>query len=133
MIVVVFGVALLILAELFRPWNYKDGNTSSQCSAGYHFYQNKPALKTRDELLKCFKYRQNTSSYQGFKINSVSISENFLRVLAQRVILILLTLSWVMILRKEKSWQLKVLIGVLFGIVIGIFVLWVDNVQIIGW
>jgi hypothetical protein len=56
--VIVAGLALFALSELFPPWLYEDENTSAVRPAGYHFYKSPPLLKTPPEMKKIFNLRE---------------------------------------------------------------------------
>jgi hypothetical protein len=85
--VVVGGLGLWGLSELFPPWRYLDGNTSQSRSAGYHFYKSPPALKSPAEMKQLFDRRDDEIPL------SIQVRRNYLQSIAQRMVLAWLTLN----------------------------------------
>jgi hypothetical protein len=107
--VIIAGLLLLALSELFPPWVYEDENTSGVRSAGYHFYKSPPAVKSPAEMKKIFNLRDGEST-QFMRVHS-----DDLQILAQRGVLAWLFYNG-LILSLARSRLIRVLFGIFFGV-----------------
>lgn len=128
-IVLMLGIALMVLSELFPPWKHTDGNTSADCRAGYHYYKNKPALKTKEEFLRCFPYYKDTLNLTPETFH-VSTSISCLQLFAQRMLLSWLLLSLMIALHKARTLFSWLIIFFIIGVLVvgsSIFLLWLST------
>ena len=102
-IVLLSAVLLFSLSELFPPWYYEHGETSSKQSAGYHF--NAPPVKSAAEMKQIFPFTDG-------RPNRFSVGRDRLRLLGQRIILTTLMLGLLLLLEERKS-VLKTALGVI--------------------
>jgi hypothetical protein len=77
------GLPVFLLLGLFPPWLYKDENTSNQRSAGYHFIQSPPSIKSYEEMFGIAEDEYHTTRF-------VRATINIFRLFAQMVAVILL-------------------------------------------
>src|SRR6185503_13763856 len=87
LVVVVGGLGLWGLSELFPPWEYLDGNTSASRSAGYHFYKSPPSVKSPEEMKRVFHRRDG-----DFPL-SIHVYRDRFQTRAQRIVLAWLVLN----------------------------------------
>ena len=126
----IIGVALLILAELFPPWEFIDNNSSARCWAGYHFYNSPPQIKNKEELLKCFPYYSKEQDIGG-TIRFVRVKRVSILNFVQRIILSWLTVSFLICFWRYESRRIVNLV-IIFGVVgllvgfLGILILWLE-------
>src|SRR5437016_14444269 len=79
------GIALFGLSELFPPWVYEDENTSVRRSAGYHVFNSPPKIESPAEMRAVFSLRPNEPT------KFMWVHVNGLRLYVQRFFLIALT------------------------------------------
>jgi hypothetical protein len=108
--VVIAGLILLTLSELFPPWVYEDENTSGVRSAGYHFYKSPPAVKSAAEMKKIFNYRDGEST------QFMWVHRDSLQIDAQRVVLAWLFFNGLILSFGRGSLLIRVLFGIFFGV-----------------
>jgi hypothetical protein len=128
-IILVIGIALMILSELFPPWKHIDGDTSAVCLAGYHYYKNKPELKTNEEILRCFPYYQKQPRSFPYTYH-ISTSKSYLRLYAQRMLLSWLMLSLMIAFHKARTlfgWLVIFLFCGLLVVGATFLLLWIRN------
>ena len=111
------GIALMILSELFPPWKHTDSSASVDCRAGYYYYKNQPALKTKEEVLRCFPYHRNTPNFT-LETFHVSTSINRLQLHAQRMLMFWLILGLLVAFHKTRSLLSWALIFAVSGVII---------------
>ena len=117
---VLCGLGLWGLSELFPPWKYLDGMTSASRSAGYHFYKSPPPVKSPEEMRRLFNRRD------GDMPLSIHVLRNSPQVLAQRIVLAWLALNAFILSfgRDPKLLRVVLWIFVAFGSVVGTLLLW---------
>ena len=102
--VLIFGLALFSLSELFPPWLYEDGVNSAEQSAGYHLvFGHDPKVKTQAEMKRIFSLPPEQEPH-GF-----SIRKDIFRLYGQRLSLLFLMSGLVTLLSKRKSYARKVM------------------------
>ena len=118
---VVGGLGLWSLSELFPSWKYLDGNTSASRSAGYHFYKSPPPVKSPEEMKRLFNRRDG-----DWRPLSIQVRRNYLQSIAQRIVLAWLTLNAFILSFGRGSLLLRVLLWMFlgFGVVVGTLLLW---------
>ena len=104
LVVVVAGLGLWGLSELFPPWKYLDGMTSASRSAGYHFYKSPPPVKSPEEMMRLFNRRD------GDLPLSIQVRRNYLQSYAQRIVLTWLALNAFILSFGRGSLLLQVLL-----------------------
>ena len=114
LIVVVVGLGIWGLSEIFPAWEYLDGNTSATRSAGYHFY------KSPEEMKKLFNRRD------GDYPLAIHVHRDYFQSLAQRTILAWLTVLGFILSFGRGPLLLRVLlwIFVVFGGAPALLLLW---------
>jgi len=119
LVVVVAGLGLWGLSELFPPWKYLDGMTSASRSAGYHFYKSPPPVKSPEEMMRLFNRRD------GDLPLSIQVRRNYLQSYAQRIVLTWLALNAFILSFGRGSLLLRVLLWMFlaFGGVAGMLLL----------
>ena len=110
----ILGVALvlLFLSELFPPWLYEDGWDSAKRSAGYHFINNPPKVKSSSEMKKIFLLPDSNPPH------FFTIQEDIGRLYSQRLSILFLTPGLLLTLSSQRSLSMMVVGG--FFICIGI-------------
>jgi hypothetical protein len=103
--VLIIGIILLFVIELFPPYLYEDSQTSRQYSAGYHFIlSSEPNLKSEDEMIKMFSITSNERS------THFAVQRDLGRRYGQWLALLFLTIGLLVFLMESKSY-VKVFIG----------------------
>lgn len=103
-LVIVGTLGLWCLSELFPPWQYVDGNTSAVRSAGYHFYQSPPLLKSPEAMKNLFQWREG-----DYRL-SIRVQRAYLPSIAQRAVLFWLALNLFILSFGRGSLLLRVLL-----------------------
>ena len=118
--VVLGGLGLWGLSELFPPWQYRDGNTSASRSAGYHFYKSPPTVKSPEEMKHLFNRRD------GDRPLSIHVHGDRFQLIAQRIVLVWLALNALLLSFGRGPLLLRVLLWMFFafGGVVGMLLLW---------
>jgi hypothetical protein len=93
LIAIACAVLLFSLSELFPPWLYEDGNTSTERSAGYH--HSEPPIKSPAEMKALFALSDRD-------VPSFSVYPDLLRLYGQRIALPFLLLGGLLLLRDER-------------------------------
>lgn len=106
--VLLLGVLLFALSELFPPWQYKDGWTSAEQSAGYHFLYSPPEVKSDDEMKKIFSISDHEPVAHYIRVR---IDKG--RLFGQRIALVSLPLGLLLLLKERRSAIAFVLGGLL--------------------
>jgi hypothetical protein len=106
-IILLTGVVLFGLSELFPPWVYEDENTSVRRSAGYHLFNRPPKLKSPPEMRAIFSLRPSEPT----KFMWVHLNGG--RLLAQRLFLVAATPGLIFALANRRS-LIKILLAILF-------------------
>jgi hypothetical protein len=104
-IILTSAVALFIASELFPPWFYEDAWTSAKTSAGYHFLNNPPAVKSPREMKEIF------SIPEGEPPPAVSVGKDRGRLSGQRIILLFLMPGLLLVFDERKTFSMK-LVGI---------------------
>jgi hypothetical protein len=122
LLVLVGGLSLWGLSELFPPWAYVDGNTSAVRSAGYHFYKSPPPVKSPDEMKHLFN-RQDGDRLLPLLIH---VRRAPLQLIAQRIVLVWLALNAFVLSFGRGPLLLRVLLWIFFavGAVVATLLLW---------
>lgn len=79
--VLLAGIALFFLSEIFPPWYYEDGMTSARRPAGYHFLLSKPKLRSPAEMKKLFSFPEEDP------LRYITIHKDRARLVGQRIII----------------------------------------------
>jgi hypothetical protein len=108
--ILLLGIALFGLSELFPPWVYKDEDTSVRRSAGYHFFNSPPKLKSPAEMRVVFSLHPNDPT------TFIGVHQNGLRLYVQRILLIVLT-PGIMLSLSNRGSAAKLVLASLFLIV----------------
>lgn len=103
-IILVVGIVLIFVSELFPHWYYEDVDTSAKRTAGYHFITTTPAKKSADELRLLFAY---SNEYPRRFPESVILKVNSKRQLLQQVFLGLFMLGLCLICKNNLSKQVR--------------------------
>jgi hypothetical protein len=122
--VLLLGMALMILSELFPPWRYIDNDTSAERSAGYHFITITPTVKSPEEMRMIFP--------QSYSLEAISVSKNRLRLHLQRLFIPLLTIGLFAFFKDRLSFSLKISGILIIFIGVGFAIFWVIDVNIRG-
>jgi hypothetical protein len=101
------GFAIVVLIVLFPPWSYFDSNTSNQASAGYRFLFSPPTISTYEEMFA-------VQADEVFTTRSVRVRLNTIRLIAQLVFAIFLTIGLLLRLREPTSWSHGLYLAVAF-------------------
>jgi len=107
LIILLAGVVLFGLSELFPPWVYEDENTSVRRSAGYHLFNRPPELKSPAEMRAIFSLQPSKPT------KFMWVHLNVGRLFAQRLFLVIATPGLVFALANRRS-RIKILLTVLF-------------------
>jgi hypothetical protein len=118
--VIVGGLGLWGLSELFPPWQYIDGNTSASRSGGYHFYKSPPPVKSPEEMKNLFHRRD------GDWPLSIHVRRDYLQLSAQRIVLVWLALNALILSFGRGPLLLRVVLWIFFafGGAVGTLLLW---------
>ncbi|MDQ3012628.1 MAG: hypothetical protein M3X11_18195 [Acidobacteriota bacterium] len=118
--ILLFGIALIALSELFPPWVYFNRMTSGKRSAGYHFFKNKPEVKSRAEMLEMFP----DSEERYDLMQAIEVQRDSIQILLQRLFLSLFTLVLIILFKNNLSLGWKVLAGLIICLGIPPFYFW---------
>jgi len=102
--ILLIGVFVFTLSELFPAWLYEDENTSVRRSAGYHFLLTPPQVKSPTEMRKIFNLKETDST------RFMWVHRDGIRVLGQRLSILFLTVGAVLI-----SLNRRILVVYIFG------------------
>lgn len=109
--VLLIGIALFTLSELFPPWLYKDGWNSAERPAGYHFiFSPEPEVKSQAEMKKIF------SVPDGDPPHGFSVRRDTGRLYGQRLIILFLMVGLLFVLSKRRSVPRLILGGTSIGV-----------------
>ncbi|HZH29925.1 MAG TPA: hypothetical protein VEY11_04120 [Pyrinomonadaceae bacterium] len=92
-----------VLSEMYPPWLYKDGSTSRQLSAGYHFLGSPPAPAPYEKMKEIFSI-PDTDPPHYFRSH-----KDELRQYLQSIILAFLTLGSLLVAGARQRFVLRVL------------------------
>lgn len=104
------GIVLFGLSELFPPWVYEDENTSVRRSASYHLFNSPPKVKSPAEMRAIFSLRPDEPT------KFMWVHLNGLRLYVQRFVLIAATPGLMLVLANRRS-LIKIILAILFLIV----------------
>ena len=96
--VLLAGIVLFGLSELFPPWVYEDKSTSAKRPAGYHFFNEKPKVKSPAEMRAIFELRPNEPTRFTWAVH-----RNLLRLFIQRCFLIAVTPGLILAFANRRS------------------------------
>jgi hypothetical protein len=97
-LVLLAGLSLLILSELFPPWLYEDENTSAVRSAGYHFVTSPPKVRSSEEMKSLFALRDSETT------QFIWVHKDGIRLMGQRIILLFLIPGlWVVLFDRRRA------------------------------
>jgi hypothetical protein len=130
LIVVVIGLGIWGLSELFPAWEYLDGITSASRSAGYHFYKSPPPLRPPEEMKRLFN-RSSDRLRIGSRRNadiplSIDVHRDRFQTIAQRTVLLWLTFNGFVLSFGRVPSLLRVLLWIFFafGVALALLLLW---------
>jgi hypothetical protein len=106
--VIVAGVALFAISELFPPWVYEDENTSVRRPAGYHFCKSPPPLKSPPDMKRIFNLRD------GEPTQFMWVHRDGIQSLAQRIVLVWLILNAFILSFGRGPLVIRVLLWIFF-------------------
>src|SRR5436309_3628632 len=120
--ILLVGVFLFTLSELFPAWVYEDENTSVRRSAGYHFRFTPPQLKSPTEMRKIFKLKETDPT------QFMWVHRDGIRVLGQRLAILFLTAGAVLICFSRRILLVYVFGWLCLCLGLGVFVLLIFHV-----
>jgi hypothetical protein len=130
LIVVIIGLGIWGLSELFPAWEYLDGYTSASRSAGYHFYKSPPPLRPPEEMKRLFNRsadRLRIGNIRNADIPlSIHVPRDRFQTIAQRTVLLWLTFNGFVLSFGRGPLLLRVLLWIFFasGAALALLLLW---------
>ena len=120
LLVVVSGLGIWALSELFPAWQYIDGNTSAVRPAGYHLYNSPPSVKSTAEMKKVFHWEDRDLPL------AIRVRRDYFQSFAQRVVLAWLIVNGLILSFGRGSLLLRVVLWMFFafGGAIAALLLW---------
>src|ERR1043166_5787783 len=112
LIVLISGLGVWGLSEVFQPWQYIEGNTSAIRSAGYHFYNSPPPIKSPAEMKRLFRWDRR-DSFTSFPM-AIRVRRDYLQSFAQRILLAWLTVDGLILSLNHGPRLLRILLWVFF-------------------
>ena len=94
--VLILGIVLFTLSELFPPWLYVDDQSSTMRSAGYHYRFSPPALKSPAEMMRLFPFPGDDPA------EYIEVRLDKLRLYIQRVIITSLAIGLLLVWRERR-------------------------------
>ena len=125
-LVLLIGIALIVLSELFPHWVYFDANTSGHRPIGYQYYANPPQLKSWEEMLKLYP---NPVAGEDFMLH-IEVQKDALRTLLQRAFLLLFMCGLLITFKRNLSLAWAILAGAIFCLSIPPFYVLVDVLRL---
>ena len=127
--VIICGLVLFALSELFPPWEYLDGNTSATRSAGYHFYKSPPPIGPPEEIKRLFNRSSDATrigNARGIVPLSIHVHRDRFQTIAQRTALLWLTFNGFVLSFGRAQLLLRVLLWIFFasGVALAVLLLW---------
>jgi hypothetical protein len=105
--VLILGIVLFTLSELFPPWLYVDDRFSTKRSAGYHYRFSPPAVKSPAEMRQLFPFPGDDP------VQYISVRIDKLLLLIQRIFVTSLTIG-LLLVWSERRPKLIFAAGVVF-------------------
>ncbi len=105
--VLILGIVLFTLSELFPPWLYVDYRFSTKRSAGYHYRFSPPALKSPGEMRQLFPFPGDDPAQY------VEVRLDKLRLYIQRIIITSFAIGLLLVWRERRP-KLIFAAGVVF-------------------
>ena len=96
-VVLILGIVLFTLSELFPPWLYVDQRFSGKLSAGYHYRFSPPPVKWPDEMRQRFPYPEDDPAQY------VIVRIDYLLLYIQRTIITSLAIGLLLVCRERRS------------------------------
>lgn len=120
LLVVVSGLGICALSELFPAWQYIDGNTSAVRSAGYHLYNSPPSVKSTAEMKKLFHWEDRDLPM------AIRVRRDYFQSFSQRVVVAWLTIIGLILSFGHGPLLLRIVLWMFFafGATIAALLLW---------
>ncbi len=125
-LILIFGIAVFVLSELFPHWVYFDAMTSGHRQIGYRYYANTPQLKGPEEMLKLYP---NPIAGDDF-MHYLRVEKDGLRTLLQRAFLLLFICGLLITFKRNLSLAWAVLAGAILCLSIMPFYVLVDSLRL---
>jgi hypothetical protein len=94
--VLILGIALFTLSELFPPWLYVDQRFSGKLSAGYHYRFNPPPMKWPDEMRQLYPFPEDDPAQY------IRVRIDYLLLYIQRIIITSLAIGLLLVWRERR-------------------------------
>ncbi len=120
------GITLIALSELFPPWAYFDSASSGHRHAGYHFFMNKPALKSREEMLELYPdsgYDPHSIAGEDFR-QHIRVEKDLLTITLQILFLFFFTSGLLIVFKNNFSIGWMIFATIVFSVSLYFFILW---------
>mgnify|MGYP000479350588 CR=1 FL=1 len=125
-LVLLFGLVLAVLSELFPHWVYFDSMTSGHRPIGYRYYANPPQLKSPEEMLKLYPNPITDDDFMRY----IRVEKDGLRTLLQRAFLLLFICGLLITFKRNLSLAWAVLAGAIFCLSVPPFYFLVDSLRL---
>jgi hypothetical protein len=125
--ILLVGVVLFSLSELFPPWQFKHVSWFRECPAGYHLFNSPPVLKSSNDLNWMCR-SSDEPILQDFRAH-----KNITRLNWQRAILVSLTLGLLLLFFDRRSFIKSLFSGITLFIGISGLILYAISVHFEGW
>lgn len=125
-LVLVLGITLIALSEIFPPWVYFDSESSGHRHAGYHFFMNKPGLKSREEMLELYPgvaYDPHSKADEDF-LQHIRVEKDFVTIILQIFFLFFLTSGLLILFKKNFSIGWMIFAIIVFSVSLYFLTLW---------
>jgi hypothetical protein len=93
--VLILGIVLFTLSELFPPWLYVATQFSAQRSAGYHYRFSAPVVKSPAEMRQLFPFPEDNPTQYKVRLD-------YLRLYIQRFIITSLAIGLLLVWRERR-------------------------------
>lgn len=125
-LVLLFGMALFVLSALFPPWVYFDSDSSGHRHAGYHFFMNKPGLKSREEMLELYPgavYDPHSIAGEDFR-QHIRVEKDFVTIILQILFLFFFTAGLLIVFKNNFSIGWMIFAIIVFSVSLYFLTLW---------
>lgn len=125
-LILLTGITLIALSELFPPWVYFDSASSGHRHAGYHFFMNKPALKSREEMLELYPgvaYDSHSIADEDFR-QHIRVEKDFVGRILQILFLFFFTSGLLIVFKNNFSIGWMIFATIVFSVSLYFFTLW---------
>jgi hypothetical protein len=125
-LILFFGIALIVLSELFPPWVYFDSESSKHRHAGYHFFMNKPGLKSREEMLELYPsdgYDPHSIADEDFR-KHIRVEKDFVALIPQILLLFFFTSGLLIVFKNNFSIGWMIFAIIIFTVSVYFLNLW---------